>query len=663
MPEHILREDLIYRALFEQANDAIYVLDLQGRYLTFNQRGADLLGYTPDELQQLTFRDVTHPNEYDNIESILRRLRDGEQVPVYERVFRRKDGMYFYGEVNAHLVRNEDGTPLHIHSMVRDISDRRRVEDELHYYAVLMENVSDAIISTDMEGVIMSWNQAAEKIYGWKEDEVIGKPLDAVLTSNLYDQRQAQVKEQYITRGYWSSEIRQQRRDGKLIDVLTSVSLLRDSRGKPVGTVAVNHEITQRKKIEAELQTRAERMAALRQIDSEISSSLELSQVLRYSLNAAVSLAGADAGFIALLEDNAIQKIHTYGKYNYLEEKQSGLRLYGVAKRTTRRLQPELVENAMLDPDYVADIDDTQAVMAFPLFSRDRIIGVLLLETDQQGHFTHDIFEFLNLLVNRLATAIDNAWLYNLSREHLEELRKLYTQVTKLEQLKTDMIRIASHDLRNPVGLVNGYVELLRIDLVDRVTDAEMDYIESIAKAIARMQRIIDDILSLERIQRVADDQIAERVNISALARKVVHNHISEAEAKAIKVHFDLVDEDQEPVVSGDPAQLYEALSNLISNAVKYTSTDGHIFVSAWMEHGAVYLTVRDTGYGIPKDQQKRLFEPFFRAQSDATEAIKGIGLGLHLVKNIIERHNGKVLFESVYGEGSTFGFRLPLTI
>lgn len=113
-------------------------------------------------------------------------------------------------------------------------------------------------------------------------------------------------------------------------------------------------------------------------------------------------------------------------------------------------------------------------------------------------------------------------------------------------------------------------------------------------------------------------------------------------------------------IIMADPAQLHEAVFNLVENAVKYTPEGGLVHVELSIEQGDAVFKVQDTGYGIPEDQQKKLFEPGFRAQSEETENITGTGWGLYLVKGIVERHGGEMIFHSEYRKGSTFGFRLP---
>ena len=217
------------------------------------------------------------------------------------------------------------------------------------------------------------------------------------------------------------------------------------------------------------------------------------------------------------------------------------------------------------------------------------------------------------------------------------------------------MIRIASHDLRNPVGLVTGYVALLKEDLEGRINEEETDFLDSISNAVDRMQNIINEILSLERIQEAAKDEVRENIDLNALSEQVFLTHKPEANRKSQTMVLEL-EEESMPIIFGDPAQLHEALSNFVTNAIKYTPDGGEIYVRVSANGETASVRVSDNGYGIKEDQQKGLFTPFYRAKSDETENIKGVGLGLSLVKNIIERHHGRVIFESVYGEGSTFG-------
>jgi signal transduction histidine kinase len=295
--------------------------------------------------------------------------------------------------------------------------------------------------------------------------------------------------------------------------------------------------------------------------------------------------------------------------------------------------------------------------MVIPMQSSERLVGLLALQTRRAERFTQEVFEFIGLMTGRIAVSVDNARLYELQRLQLEQMRALYEQVSALEQIKTDMIRIASHDLRNPIGVVRGYAELIINENFQISKERLRNYILAIDKSTGRMERITSDILSLQRFEENAIT--VEPVDLVMVARAAFHDQTDSAQNKQQSLLLDI------PSVStnvlGDLGQLHEAVANLISNAIKYTPTAGTIEVSLENDGDAAIFMVADNGYGIPDDMQARLFQPFYRAKTRETAQIEGTGLGLHLVKNIIERHKGRMIFRSRYNEGSVFGFQIPI--
>jgi signal transduction histidine kinase len=165
----------------------------------------------------------------------------------------------------------------------------------------------------------------------------------------------------------------------------------------------------------------------------------------------------------------------------------------------------------------------------------------------------------------------------------------------------------------------------------------------------------------LQRIEEIAQGNLSENVDLVEVLQSTFEsqkyqaahrNQIFTLEAPAVALP-----------IKGDSAQLREAVINIISNALKYTPDGGTVTVKLWEDNDIAFLDVVDTGYGIPEEQQERLFQPFYRPKTKETQQIDGTGLGLHLVKNIVERHHGKMHFVSEYGKGSTFGFSVPVYI
>jgi two-component system phosphate regulon sensor histidine kinase PhoR len=281
---------------------------------------------------------------------------------------------------------------------------------------------------------------------------------------------------------------------------------------------------------------------------------------------------------------------------------------------------------------------------------------VLFLETRRPERFSTEVFEFIQLITTRIAAAVDNAQLYDTTRQQLAELQALYTQISSLEQLKSHMISLAAHDLGNPLTSISGFTDLL---LDSALNDTQREQATIVKEAAGRMKKIIRDILSLQRIEEMAQGSMVEDIDLTDTVRQIYDSqkHQAVQQRQILK----LTAPEFPMYIKGDSAQIREAIVNLVNNALKYTPVEGHVEIRLWEENDIFVFEVVDNGYGVPEELQPRLFQPFYRAKTRETMRIDGTGLGLHLVKNIIERHHGKMRFHSVYGEGSTFGFEIPV--
>jgi len=407
---------------------------------------------------------------------------------------------------------------------------------------------------------------------------------------------------------------------------------------------------------EDELKKQLEKLTILQRVDAELTHKLDVSYVMEMALDAAVRFSRANAGAVMLVDLDTIYDGKVIGNYPADYMNVYPKTADGIIARALKTMQAELVSDVLSDPNYVPLIATTRAQICIPLVSQERSVGVLNLETPRPAYFTEEVFDFLKILTGRFAAAIDNSQLYQVSQQQLTELKDLYARVSGLEQLKTDMIRIAAHDLRNPLSAILGFASLLGDGTL---APRQQEYAKVIEKSAHRMHKIITDILSLQRIEAMQSSAIQSIANLREIIDKSYHDHQELAQIKSqdYKLHLP----DGSVIVPGDAPQLKEAADNLVSNAIKYTPDGGQVIVRLIDGAGFARVEVEDHGFGIPEELQEHLFQPFYRARTEETRDIDGTGLGLHLVKNIIERHNGDMIFKSVYGKGSTFGFRLPL--
>lgn len=425
-----------------------------------------------------------------------------------------------------------------------------------------------------------------------------------------------------------------------------------DAEGFPRRLLGVAQDVTRRRQMEAAQRETVQRLTLMRRVDIELLRTLDLQGALTVAMDAALRVTNASDAFIGLIEGEQVRIVSVAGAY----EKDTLFPLdegaIGLAMANSR---PELIQDVAADPSYVAHLPGTRAQMILPLVYRDRTVGVMALDSRRPDRLTPDTFEFMKLIIDRITVSIENALLYQLAQDRLAEVTALYDRVRQLEQLKTDMIRLAAHDLRSPLNVIMMHAELLLED--DSADPTRRRAVEEIRAESGRMNRIVSDVLSLQRIEAM---EITSRdpISLSRLVESVAGGRQDEAETR--KLRFTVLLPGSSVVVEADSAQLREAVDNLIGNALKYTPPGGSVTVRLSERSGHAVFEVEDTGPGIPDELQPRLFTPFFRARSAETAAVEGTGLGLHLVKNIVERHEGKMRFHSTYGRGSMFGFEIP---
>jgi signal transduction histidine kinase/CheY-like chemotaxis protein len=228
------------------------------------------------------------------------------------------------------------------------------------------------------------------------------------------------------------------------------------------------------------------------------------------------------------------------------------------------------------------------------------------------------------------------------------------TRLKELDRIKSEFVSIVSHDLRTPLTAIRGYVSLLA--RVGPLNDQQMDFVARVERSMDSIVDLIADLLDIGKIEAGVDWEMAA-VTLHAVVREVVDRLRANADLHRQTLHVNVPE--LSPVL-GNRRRLEQVVANLVGNAIKYTPEGGRIDVSLHEDDGFLVIQVSDTGIGISLDDQRRIFDKFYRVESDATEQITGTGLGLSIVKAIIKKHSGRVWVHSELGKGSTFTVLLP---
>lgn len=397
------------------------------------------------------------------------------------------------------------------------------------------------------------------------------------------------------------------------------------------------------------LARRVEELSLFQRIDQQLNKSLDLHRVLSLALNWAIALTNADGGSIGLLE----------GTEENPDKRQLRLLIYRGAEdsselRVIEGDHPVLAQvlardSSVLTRDVTVEesIDGTPALvqLAVPIKRDGVITGLITLETQHASEISREDIAFVERLADRAAVAIKNA--------------RLYEAVQAANQAKSDFVSLVTHELRLPMTSIKGYTDLLSSGMAGSLSDQQKQFLDVIRRNLDRMSTLISDLSDINRIESGRMQFENKDFDILEVVEEVLATFREAVESKEQTLAVEI--EDDLPPVHADPTRISQVLSNLVSNAHKYTPAGGKITIRAGYNHKHAKIAVSDTGIGISTENQANLFTQFFRAEDKAVREQAGWGLGLSIVRKIVEAQNGAITYTSELNHGSTFTFTVPL--
>ncbi|HBY98254.1 MAG TPA: hypothetical protein DEP84_30640 [Chloroflexi bacterium] len=325
-----------------------------------------------------------------------------------------------------------------------------------------------------------------------------------------------------------------------------------------------------------------------------------------------------------------------------------------LGRQVARTRQPLVVDPNRSPASFLlaGEALETGVIVALPLIVQDRMIGVLLLgKPSGAPPFSQSDTELLSVLAGQAAVAIENATLFR-------KIQDAYRELEKTDHLKSEFINVAAHELRTPLALILGYAGLLE----ESVEGEAREYLQAILQSGTRLRTIVDDMVNLRSLELKQVRLTRQPISLEEVIAAAVDAFQPLAASKRIRLYCDVPAELAQ--IEADPQKLELILGNLLSNAIKFTPPGGEVAVivrsSAERECDDVVVRVRDSGPGIPLPAREQIFARFYQVEESLTRAHNGIGLGLAIVRGMVELHGGRVWVESEVEQGSTFAFTIP---
>lgn len=540
------------------------------------------------------------------------------------------------------------------------VTDQSTTDDAQALLAAIVESSDDAIISKTLEGQILSWNGGAERIFGYSAEEAKGQHISLIIPSDRREEETTIVAR--LRRGERIEHFETVRvaKDGRRIDMSLTISPIRDRAGRIVAASKIGRDITARKRsnqalveLNDELAVQLADLGRLHEMSVRLSKTVELQPILIEALRTVTALENTELGLVSLC-DAERNRLEVAASLGFDEDGLQGIGrisaeqdAFGACLRERQRI---VVEDVLTDPAFkpfrdVARRAGFRAVHSSPLITRSgEVVGVLTTFFTRPHRPSDRETRLVDLCVRQAVDFIENA--------------RLYVKLRDADRLKDEFLATLAHELRNPLAPISNSLHILRLS--DDLSPSVQRVREIMEQQVQHMVRLVDDLLEVSRISRGKIDLQKERVELAAMVHNAVEFVRPQIEAARHQLAIALP---PEPLtLEVDPVRITQVIGNLLTNAVKYTSPGGQIWVTARCDGDAAVISVRDTGVGIPADMLQRIFDMFTQVDRTLSRSQGGLGIGLTLARNLIAMHGGSIEARSAgLGKGSEFVVRLPM--
>ena len=596
------------------------------------------------------------PNRGREVEQNLTRLARGERIDHYETQRQRKDGTLIDVSMSHSPLRDRDGALTAVAVIARDITAQREAQEKLFQnereLADFFENAAIGLHWVNGEGLILRANRAELELLGYAAEEYVGQHIAGFhADADTIEDILARLKKGESIIEY---PARLRCKDGSIKEVLIDSSVLWQG-GEFIHTRCFTRDVTDRRRAERTAQFLVEASEALASV-IDLRSTLEKVTHLavpRFADWCCVKLIDANQSLASLVMSHidparlaAARKLFERAPPDFTTAHPRLQIMHGGVPQLVQEIGDDWLAAAFPHAEHCALVKGfgLRSYLGVPLVIRERKLGLLEFFSAESGRsFDARDVQAAEDLARRTAVAIENAELYQALRD--------------ADRKKDDFLALLAHELRNPLAPIQSALQILKVPTVDPRTSGEAR--EVAERQVVHLTRLVDDLLDVSRIMRGKIVLRKERVDLSAIVNRAVETIRPAIDAERHELSIELPAE--EVALDADIVRMSQALANLLSNAAKYTPAGGRIWLTAALDDSLLTVRVRDTGIGIAPETLPHLFDMFMQVAPGTTRSQGGLGIGLTLVKSLIEMHGGTVAVQSEgLGRGSEFSLRLP---
>ncbi|MGH8215839.1 MAG: PAS domain S-box protein [Rhodanobacteraceae bacterium] len=657
--------------------DGVIVTDAAGHVTFLNPVAEQLTGWSLSEARNATFAEVFRiVNEHTGApvdHPVAKVIESGGVVGLANHtVLINREGRRIPIDDSGAPIRRE-GALVGIVVVFRDVTERRRSESERATLAAIVEGSDDAIASKTLNSIVTSWNPAATRLFGYEPEEIVGKSITLIIPP----ERQAEedtILDQ-LRRGQRVEHFETVRlaKDGTRIDVSLTISPIRDPSGAIVGASKIARDITARKRSEKRLQEEIQVRELLGDAArAVIHAQLDLQRVVQSVTDIAREITGAAFGAFF---------------YNVQDERGESYRLYTISGAPLEAFSkfPQPRNTAVFGPAFRGEANvrsgditadpryghnspydgmpkghlPVRSYLAVPVKAASgEVLGALFFGHPEPDVFTERAEQLVAAVAAQAAVAVESARAHQILIGEIDQRKEAEQALSHANRQKDEFLAMLAHELRNPLAPIRNATELLSRMLAN---DANAQVALSVLERQGmHLSRLVDDLLDVSRITAGRIQLKRNAIDLATVITQAMETVEPQIREKRHRVSITALS--YEPLyVEGDFARLVQCVSNILANAIKYTEPGGDIRVRTHGDSDSAFIEISDTGAGIPPELLPQIFELFVQSDRTLDRAQGGLGVGLAVVKRLVEMHKGEVTARSEgLGRGSIFEIRLP---